>query len=244
MSDKIQNTNIELFNEDCMAVMKRYPDNYFDLAITDPPYFNGPEKLGYYRNGESKVSKVKGWASGGYWVKGGYKEIGEWVIPKQDYFTELKRVSKHQIIWGINYYSIKNIGFGRIVWDKVNGESGFSDCEVAYCSKIESVRMFTYMWNGMMQGSHKDGSIAEGNKKIQEVRIHATQKPVQLYKWLYLKFAESGQKILDTHLGSGSNAIAAHLNNMGEFVGCELDEVCYQEGKERIYKETRQMELF
>ena len=235
--------NLKIFNADCMDIMFLYPDDYFDLAITDPPYFNGPEKLGYYRNGESKVSRVKGWASGGYWVKGGYKEIGEWKVPSNDYFEELIRVSKEQIIWGINYYPIANLGNGRIIWDKVNGTSTFSDCEIAYCSKINSVRMFSFMWNGMMQGSSKDGKRAEGNKKIQEVRIHPTQKPVQLYKWLYKKFSKSGQKILDTHLGSGSNAIAAHYAKVSEFVGCELDTDYFQLAIERIEKETRQLEL-
>ena len=235
--------NIKIFNADCMEVMERYPDGYFDLAIVDPPYFNGPQKLGYYRNGESKVSRVKGWASGGYWVKGGYQPIGDWKIPGSDYFKELKRVSKDQIVWGINYYSIDNIGFGRIIWDKINGTSSFSDCEIAYCSKINSVRMFSFMWNGMLQGSSKDGTKAEGNKKLQEKRIHPTQKPIQLYKWLYKNYSSSGQKVLDTHLGSGSNAIAAHYSKVGEFVGCELDPHYFEKSIERIQNQTRQLEL-
>lgn len=239
---KIHDT-LKIINDDCMNVMKQYEDNYFDIAIVDPPYFNGPEQLGYYRNGESKVSKVKGWASGGYWVRGGYDEIGEWSVPTKQYFDELKRVSKEQIIWGINYYSIDNLGFGRIIWDKVNGTSTFSDCEVAYCSKIKSVRMFSFMWNGMMQGDPADGKKAQGNKKLQETRIHPTQKPVQLYKWLYSKYVESGQKVLDTHLGSGSNAIAAHYAKVSEFVGVELDEKYFKKSIERIEKETRQLEF-
>lgn len=239
----IKDTGISVVNEDCMKVMARYPDGYFDLAVTDPPYFNGPEKLGYYRNGESKVSKVKGFASGGYWVNGGYDEIGDWKIPGDEYFKELKRVSKNQIVWGINYYSIDNLGFGRIIWDKVNGSSTFSDCEIAYCSQIESVRMFSFMWNGMMQGSPADGKKSQGNKKLQERRIHPTQKPIQLYKWIYSKFLKSGQKVLDTHLGSGSNAIAAHYSGASEFVGCELDPEYFKKSTERIHKETRQMDL-
>lgn len=244
MTPNYEQDNIKLFNADCMDIMKQYPDDYFDLAVVDPPYFNGPEKLGYYRNGENKVSQVKGWASGGYWVKGGYKPIGNWKIPDDEYFTELKRVSKDQIVWGINYYSIVNLGNGRLFWNKVNGTSTFSDGEIAYCSKIDSVRMFTFMWNGMMQGSSKDGSRAEGNKKLQEKRIHPTQKPIQLYKWIYKNYSSTGQKILDTHLGSGSNAIAAHYSKMGEFVGCELDPHYFEKSIERIYKETRQLELF
>ena len=234
---------LTIINEDCMEVMKRYPDNYFDWAITDPPYFDGPQKLGYYRNQETKVSKIKGVHSGGYWVNGGYDPIGEWKVPGKEYFDELKRVSRNQIIWGFNYYSIENLGSGRIIWDKVNGTSTFSDCEIAYISSIDSVRMFSFMWNGMLQGSPEDGKRSQGNKKLQEKRIHPTQKPVQLYKWLYSKFGTVGQKVLDTHLGSGSNAIAAHYAKM-EFVGCEIDGKYFKKSIERIRKETRQLELF
>jgi len=235
--------NMKIYNADCMAVTADYPDNYFDWAITDPPYFNGPQKLGYYRNGESKVSKIKGVHSGGYWVNGGYDPIGEWAVPKQDYFDELKRVSKNQIIWGINYYPIENLGSGRIIWDKVNGSSSFSDCEIAYISSIDSVRMFSFMWNGMLQGDTADGKKMQGNKKLNEKRIHPTQKPIQLYKWLYSKYVTTGQRVLDTHLGSGSNAIAAHYAKT-EFVGCELEEAYFIKSIARIQKETSQLELF
>ena len=109
-------------NEDCMDVMKRYPDGYFDLAIVDPPYFSGPEKRKFYGR---KVSPIG--------VSRLYGETSEWQIPNRDYFDELFRVSKNQIIWGVNYFNY-SFGPGRIVWDKVNGQSSFSDCEIAYCS--------------------------------------------------------------------------------------------------------------
>ena len=161
-------------NEDCMDVMKRYPENYFDLAIVDPPYFSGPEKRKFYGR---KVSPIG--------VSRLYGETSEWQIPNRDYFDELFRVSKNQIIWGVNYFDY-SFGPGRIVWDKVNGKSSFSDCEIAYCSLHDSIRLFRYMWNGMMQGkSISEGHIQQGNKALNEVRIHPTQKPINLCRRYY-----------------------------------------------------------
>ena len=137
----------EFINADCLEVMAKYPNGYFDLAIVDPPYFSGPEKRRYYGR---KVSSIG--------VKRLYGETSEWKVPDKDYFEELFRVSKNQIIWGVNYFDY-HFGSGRIVWDKVNGQSSFSDCELAYCSLHESTRLFRYMWNGMMQGK----SISEGH---------------------------------------------------------------------------------
>lgn len=134
-------------NEDCMQLMTRYPDKHFDLAIVDPPYFSGPEKRQYYGR---KISSIG--------VKRVYEQTTQWAIPDKDYFDELFRVSKNQIVWGVNYYDYP-FGSGRIIWDKVNGQSSFSDCEIAYCSLHDSARLFRYMWNGMMQGK----SIAEGH---------------------------------------------------------------------------------
>ncbi len=221
---------IELLNIDCMEYMAKQPDKSFDLAIVDPPYFEGPNKLGFYGGRCSKTGVSRN----------GYKKLGVWKIPDQAYFDELFRVSKEQIIWGYNYYPVMNAGPGRIIWDKCNSTSTFSDCEIAYCSMIDSVRLFSYMWNGMMQGSIGNGKIQEGNKKLNEKRIHPTQKPVHLYKWLLTKFAEKGFRILDTHLGSGSSAIASHYFGC-DFVGCEIDEEYFASGEKRIEEETRQI---
>jgi len=196
---------------DCMIYMKTCRDNEFDLAVCDPPYFNGPDKLGYYGASVSSCGVFRE----------GYEKTTDWEVPNQDYFDELKRVSRHQIIWGINYFDIKNIGTGRIIWDKVNQNSTFSDCEIAYCSMHDSVRMFSYMWNGMLQGkSISEGRTARGNKKKNEKRIHPTQKPVILYDWTFMKYAKPGMKILDTHLGSGSICLAADVFGV-DLVGCE-----------------------
>jgi site-specific DNA-methyltransferase (adenine-specific) len=225
--------SVELLNIDCMEYMATLPDKYFDLALSDPPYFNGPQKLGFY-GGRCLKTGVD---------RNGYKKLGQWNVPGADFFAELQRVSKNQIIWGINYYAIENLGSGRIIWNKVNTASTFSDCEIAYCSAIEHVRMITYMWNGMLQGkSIKDGHIQQGNKQLNEKRIHPTQKPVCLYQWQLNKYAEPGQRILDTHLGSGSSAIAAHYFGC-DFVGCEIDAEYWKNGLDRFDRETRQFAM-
>ncbi|OOF62078.1 DNA-methyltransferase [Rodentibacter pneumotropicus] len=189
---------IDFRNQDCIEGMKTFPDNHFDLAIVDPPYFSGPEKRQFYGK---KISPIG--------VQRLYAKTETWDLPTEEYFNELFRVSKHQIIWGVNYFNNYSFGSGRIIWDKVNGKSTFSDCEIAYCSLHNSVRQFRYMWNGMLQGkSIEEGHIARGNKKLNEKRIHPTQKPINLYKWLLQKYAIPGQLILDTHVGSGSSLIA------------------------------------
>ena len=115
---------------------------------------------------------------------------------------------RHYIVWGCNYFDYQ-FATGRIVWDKCNGNSSFSDCEIAATNLFSSVRMFRYMWSGMMQGkSITEGDTMQGNKSLNEKRIHPTQKPVALYDWIFKNYAEPGQKILDTHLGSGSSRIA------------------------------------
>lgn len=160
------------FNRDCNEAMKEFPDKFFDLAVVDPPYFSGPEKREYYGREFSShgVKRID------------YKPLTEsWSVPDQAYFNELYRVSKDQIIWGCNYYDTIFPGSGRVFWDKVNDSSDFSDGEIAYCSKIDSVRIFRYMWNGMMQG-RGDGTdkTMQGNKALNEKKIHPTQKPVTL----------------------------------------------------------------
>lgn len=212
--------------------MKKYPDNFFDLAIVDPPYFSGPEKRKYYGR---KVSPIG--------VKRLYGETSEWEVPDNEYFDELFRISKHQIIWGVNYFDY-SFGAGRIVWDKVNGESSFSDCEIAYCSFHDSVRLFRYMWNGMMQGkSISEGHIQQGNKRLNEKRIHPTQKPVNLYRWLIQRYAKESYKILDTHVGSASSLIAFEEAGL-EYIGFEKDEQIFKSALARLEGYKSQLKLF
>ncbi|MEY8462495.1 DNA methyltransferase [Streptococcus merionis] len=222
----------EFLNQDCLHGMKVYPDNYFDLAIVDPPYFSGPETRKFYGK---KVSSIG--------VKRVYEQTSEWSVPNKEYFEELFRVSKNQIIWGVNYFQYE-FGPGRIIWDKVNGESSFSDCEIAFCSVHDSVRLFRYMWNGMFQGeSIAEGHIQQGNKKLNEKRIHPTQKPVNLYRWLIQKYAKDGYKILDTHVGSASSLIAFEEAGL-EYVGFEKDEHIYQSALTRLDEYKSQLKLF
>lgn len=224
----------EIFNLDCMDLMSRYPDNYWQLAICDPPYFSGPEKKEYYgaKISSCGVKRVE------------YKPLTEsWEVPTQRYYNELCRVSKHQIIWGANYFHFQQPA-GRIIWDKCNDASSFSNCEIASCSLIKSVRQFRFMWNGMMQGkSVKNGHIAQGDKRLNEKKIHPTQKPIALYKWILQKYAKEGDKILDTHSGSGSLRIAAHDLKF-DFTGCELNKDYYNAAEFRYKEHIKQLTLF
>jgi len=212
VTDKIQITN-----EDNMLLMARYPDNHFDCAIVDPPYKNE-----FVIVASDNASKVK--------RNGNLKTLNN-NVPTKEYFTELKRVSKNQIIWGVNYYEIY-LGAGRIVWDKDN-TGVYSDCELAYHSFSDVTRKFKWRWNGMIQGDMKN----------KEIRIHPTQKPVALYKWILDKYAKEGDKILDTHLGSGSIAIACHDYGF-DLTACELDKEYFDKAIQRINNHTAQTKLF
>ncbi len=224
----------EAHNTDCMDAMAQMKDNEFDWGITDPPYFTGPEKRKYYGNEFSShgVKRID------------YPITETWEIPTQQYYNELCRVTKNQIIWGINYFEFIGIGSGRIIWDKVNQASSFSDCEIAYCSAHDSVRLFRYMWCGMMQGkSIKEGHIMQGDKTKNEKKIHVTQKPIILYKWLFNKYVKEGESIYDSHLGSGSSRISAY--EMGiDFYGTEKDETIFNTQEERYKYAIQQQSMF
>jgi site-specific DNA-methyltransferase (adenine-specific) len=216
--------SLTITNEDNMLLMARYPDNYFDLAICDPPYGIGED--GAKNHSRGKLAKTTKFS-----LKNWDKEISN-----KEYFIELKRVSKNQIIWGANHF-IENITNANsscwIVWDKDNSDSDFADCELAYCSFKTSVRKFKFTWNGMLQGDMKN----------KEIRIHPTQKPVALYKWILDKYAKEGDKILDTHLGSGSIAIACHDYKF-DLTACELDKEYYDKAMQRINNHVAQQKLF
>jgi site-specific DNA-methyltransferase (adenine-specific) len=214
---------MNITNEDNMDLMARYEDNYFDLAIVDPPYGIGI----------NKQSQGKG---GGVAKKIDYtKKDWDTKAPNKIYFNELQRVSKNQIIWGSNHF-ISKIPFDSscwIVWDKDNGKTDFADCELAWSSFKTSVRIFKWKWQGMLQQNMKD----------KQIRIHPTEKPVKLYEWLLMKYANEGDKILDTHLGSGSIAIACH--NLGfDLTACELDKEYYDAAMKRLNDHKLQQKLF
>lgn len=218
------------YNMDCLEGMKQFPDKYFDLAIVDPPYGIGVGSMAY-TNGVQIVGNALA-------KRRDYSGHSEWDSkpPEQEYFDELIRVSKHQIIWGGNYFTDKlKPTKSWIVWDKrVQDQmsNDFADCELAWCSKGVA-RVFRYLWNGMLQGNMKD----------KEQRIHPTQKPVALYEWLLNKYAKEGDIILDTHVGSGSSLIACRNTNH-KYVGFELDPDYYAKAKERIDDAEAQMNIF
>jgi len=214
---------MNLINDDCMNIMPKYEDNYFDLAIVDPPY-------GIKEDGKSNHSRGLLAETTKFTPKDWDKDS-----PDKSYFDELFRVSKNQIIFGANHF-ISKIPYDSscwVVWDKENGATDFADCELAWTSFKTAVRKYKFMWHGMLQG----------NMKNKQKRIHPTQKPIQLYSWLLENYAEPTNKILDTHLGSGSSAIACHYFGIEEFIGIEIDKEYYDMASERIEKETRQIKL-
>lgn len=211
------------YNMDCMDGMKEFPDKYFDLAVIDPPY--GIGENGSKNKSRGKIAKAKD-----------YKTFAgkDAAPPDNKFFKELFRISKNQIIFGANHF-ISRIPFDSscwIVWDKNNGNSDFADCELAWTSFKSAVRKFKYTWQGMLQEDMKN----------KEFRIHPTQKPVALYRWIFEKYAEKGMKILDTHVGSASSLIAAHDAGL-QYVGFELDKYYYDVSKKRLEEHTAQMRI-
>jgi len=228
-------SNLNLHHGDCMEGLRGMADNAFEWAICDPQYGRGEDGGTNRTHGvKQKNGKVLLCKDGGYAGKSWDKEP-----PPHEYFTELRRVSVNQILWGINYFPIAWNG-GRIIWDKVNDGADQSGAEIAYCSLNERVDVVRYMWRGMMQGvSIQRGTVQQGNKALNEKRIHPTQKPVALYKWLLANYAKEGDRILDTHLGSASIAIACW--DMGfDLTGYELDPDYYAAAVARVEKHKAQ----
>lgn len=224
---------VEMLHIDNMEYMATCKNKQFGLAIVDPPY--GIKESADRNLSRSKLARTKMYR----------KEFWDDDIPTQEYFDELFRISEHQIIFGINYFLGKrDIPFsaGRIIWDKVNGDSSFSDCEMAYCSFHHSTRLFRFMWNGMQQGVPGNGSVMQGNKKLNQKRIHPTEKPIPLYQWILRNYADPDMKIIDTHMGSGSLAIAAH--DFGcDLVAMDNDKVFYDDAKQRFDMHKLQLKL-
>lgn len=232
-------------NIDCMIGMKRYPDKYFDLAIVDPPYgIKVSNKKHYGRRSHTKA--IHSQTGTGYTVKRNDYVPKDWDnnIPDEIYFSELKRVSKNQIVFGWNYYNL-DWGKGLIKWNKLHAENlSFSTYEYAYCSLINEEIEFKYLWSGMMQAkSLNEPTTQQANKKLNEKRIHPTQKPVALYDWILANYSKEGMKILDTHLGSQSSRIAADKAKL-DFVGFELDKDYFDMGCKRFDDYKKQLTLF
>jgi site-specific DNA-methyltransferase (adenine-specific) len=201
-----------VYNMDCMKYMKNIPDKYFERAIVDPPY--GIQKGNLIRFKKKSIQheqsiKCKIWDK----------------RPQKEYFNELFRISKHQIIWGMQYFISDLHDCSQIiVWNKLTKNNIFADGELAWCSIKGTCRIFTHQWNGCFKDSEK-------NIKA----IHVNQKPIALYKWLLKKYAKPGDKIFDSHVGSGSIRIACHELGFN-FTGCELDKDYYEAQEKRFFE--------
>jgi len=207
---------ITITNEDNMELMARYPDNYFDLAIVDPPY--GIARFGNRAELSNRLCKSA--------------KLNEWDIkPNKEYFSELFRVSKYQIIWGANNFILPTTEY-FIIWNKQQTVENFASAEYAWTNIKKPAQIFDYSIHKTMADRKEEGG-----------KIHPTQKPVALYKWLLDKYAKEGNKILDTHLGSGSIAIACHDYGF-DLTACELDTEYYEKAIERIKNHVSQLKLF
>ena len=208
---------MNITNECNMELMSRYEDNHFDLAIVDPPYgigISGQKEQKKGKKSDRKYHKEKDWDN---------------EIPNKEYFKQLFRVSKNQIIWGANYF-VEHLNKGTkgwVVWDKAQYGLTMSDCELAYSSFQKPTRVYV-----------KNRAVL-----ISQNTIHPTEKPIKLYEWLLMNYAKEGDKILDTHLGSGSIAIACH-NLKYDLTACELDKEYFEAAIKRIEKHKQQLTMF
>jgi site-specific DNA-methyltransferase (adenine-specific) len=206
----------KVYLEDCTEALKRFSDGYFDIAVVDPPYGIGANKM-QLGNGKKKI----------------YRGEADWdnAIPTAEYWEQLFRVSKNQIVWGGNYMTeyLKPTS-AWLFWDKGTGENDFADGELAWTSYNGALRKITKSWVG---ANAKDGLE----------RIHPTQKPIYLYDWIFNRFAKEGNLILDTHVGSGSSRIAAHKNKL-HFVGFEIDKGYFEAQEKRFNAVISQQTLF
>jgi len=211
---------MKITNECNMELMARYEDNHFDLAIVDPPYGIGIDKAMNANKGKQGFKQ--------------YRET-EWdnVTPKQKYFDELFRISKNQIIWGGNYFidKIKKPSQCFLIWNKVQRDFSMSDAEIAWASFDKTIRCFDMSRGAAMGCNNRNGG-----------KLHPTQKPVKLYEWILMNYAKEGEKILDTHFGSGSIAIACH-NLKFDLTACELDKEYFEAAMKRLNNHTAQLRI-
>lgn len=219
--------SLDIRNMDCLEYMRNCKDNEFDLAIVDVPYGISVDE---WMANDSNTQRGKSATKRGEYVDKNWDKTP----PTDEYFTQLFRISKNQIIWGANHFieKINRNSSCWLVWDKVNGDNGYADCELAWTSFKSAVRKVKYRWHGMLQADMKN----------KEVRIHPTQKPMKLYAWILDTYAKKGQRILDTHLGSASSAIAAHYFDC-DFVGLEIDKEYFDKAMKRIKNETAQIAI-
>lgn len=223
---KLDEPTIELLHSDCLDYMRNCTVNQFDLAIVDPPYGIGIHKMSFTQSRKAGLAKRRDYSSVGDWDK---------AIPTEEYWSQLMRVSKNQIIWGGNYFPLPSVR-GWVFWDKRVEDkysNDFADGEMAWTSFDKPLRCFRWLWNGMLQQ----------NMKNKQLRIHPTEKPKALYEWLLMTYAKKGDKILDTHLGSGSIALAC-WNLKYDLVGMDIDKTCVEKAAKRLMEYQKQLKLF
>jgi site-specific DNA-methyltransferase (adenine-specific) len=215
---------VNFFNCDNIEFMKTKPDNYYDLAIVDPPYGIDADNKNNGKNSDrhEKTSKAK--------INTYKKTNWDSCIPTEEYFAELKRVSKKQIIWGANFFNLQG---GMLYWHKNVTMPTYSTGELAYLSWLNKIDFVEITWHGMLQYDMKN----------KEDRIHPTQKPIMLYRWLLGKYAEKGNKIIDTHGGSFTNAIACDMEGFDLDI-IEIDGTYFDNGVQAFDKYKQQLKLF
>ena len=223
-------SNVQIINGDCMEYMATLPDKAFELAIVDPPYNVGADDGNFGRGGHKAIAHAK--LSAGY-----RKDLKQYAnskkVPDKEYFTQLFRISKNQIIWGANYYPQYLYHSGWVVWDKQKTDGLLSQAELAFQSINKLVKIYSFQWEGFKK--------QRGSFEISSIRtIHPNQKPVALYQWLLKNYAKPGDKILDTHLGSGSSAIAADIMGF-DFTGIEIDKDYYEAALDRFNRHKQQI---
>lgn len=209
---------------DCMNYMATLPDNYFDLAVVDPPYGISYSQL------VGQKSTKHGWKE---------RQSSDWdnSVPNKEYFIQLNRISKNQIIWGGNYFDLPPTRC-FLIWDKVQ-RIDQADCEFAWTSFEKSARVFQYA-----RGNESGFAPKLKGTERAGINIHPTQKPIALYQWIYKNYLPEGGKVIDTHLGSGSNRIAADKAGNIDFVGCELDKEYFDAQEKRWREYKAQLTIF
>lgn len=248
------------YNESYEITMAKFPDKFFHLAVCDIPYGINVGNMAYLQEMGKKVKQKNGSKLNGNKKKESYT-LKDWdkQPPPQSYFDELRRISHHQIIFGIDYVDWEGVGSGRIIWDKGVAEGvSFKSIETAYCSIIIGEITIPYLWSGMMQGkSLSEPMVMQGNKKLNEKRIHPTHKPVMLYDAIYKMFGTESRlidwsaiikpgdpmRVYDSHLGGGSHRISANKFEY-DFYASEIDPEYYEKQETRYRNFTRQQKMF
>ena len=235
-----------VYNEKWQVTTKNIPDNYFDWVVDDVPYGIGVGKMAYLKETKTTVKQKNGNKLNGNLNKKVYTQK-DWddEAPRQDYFDEMRRISKNQIIFGVEYVDWEGLGKGRIKWNKgVAKGMSFKDYEMAYCSSIKHTHEIDLLWAGMCQAADlKNPMTQQGNKKLNEKRIHPCHKPTLLYKKIALDFNLKGKKVYCGHNGSGSDRIAWE-DYVEEFIASETDKEYFDLQEARYKKHTCNYKLF